>query len=126
MDRLQAVGCPVSWCDRQPQQHVANGVHQGVLFSAITQEPWRSRIVTMQVVAKGRDELAPVLGLTLITEDLVQLSAVMKWDQVRRLAETLNDAIAQLGSEDYEAEFPGNDAPGQQLRAAFEKILEES
>lgn len=125
-NRLQAVGCPVSWCDRQPQQHVANGVHQGVIYSAITSEPWRSRMVTMQVVAKGRDEQAPVLGLTLISEDLQQLSAVMKWEQVRRLAATLNEAIERLGVEDYEAEFPGNDAPGQQLRAAFDEILGEA
>jgi len=82
-------------------------------------------MVTVQVVAKGRDEQAPVIGLTLITEDLQQLSAVMKWNQVRRLAEVLNHAIEQLGEEDYEALYPGNDAPGQQLRKAFDEILGE-
>jgi len=80
----------------------------------------------MQVVAKGRDEQAPVIGLTLISEDLQQLSAVMKWEQVRRLAATLNEAIERLGADDYEAEFPGNDAPGQQLRQAFDRIIGES
>lgn len=115
--------CPVAWCDRRPNEHVANGVHQGVRFSAITSEPWRSRIVTLQVVAKGRDEQAAVIGLTLITEDLQQISAVLKWEQVRRLAACLNEAIEQLGEEDYEALYPGNDAPGQQLRDAFEEII---
>lgn len=125
-NRLQAVGCPVSWCDRQPQQHVANGVHQGVIYSAITSEPWRSRMVTMQVVAKGRDETAPVLGLTLITEQLAQVSAVMTWDQVRALSKCLADAIERLGAEDYEALYPGNDSPGQQLRQAFDRIIGET
>lgn len=126
MERLQAHDCPVSWCDRQPQQHVANGVHQGVRFSAITSEPWRSRIVTLQLVAKGRDEQAAVLGLTLISEDLMQLSAVLTWAQVRGLAAALNKAIEELGEEDYEALYPGNDAPGQQLRQAFDRIIGET
>ena len=120
------MSCDVSWCDRTPNQH-PGGVHQGVLATVFTQDPWQeNRTRCVQLVAKGRS--TPVLGVTIIDETAQrQLSAVPTWDEWVRLRDIIDAAFRQLGADSYEAQFPGpvQPQPGGALASSLAKIMGE-